>query len=139
MGVIPNQLKLKMAEAFFNSGDFKIALFTSSLVPDVDAHNFYGDLDNEVTGTNYVAGGDDLPAPSSITKDNDNDWVTVDWDDYTFENVTIAEIRYVAIYKNTGDPATSPVVAILDFGSNQAVSANNFIVNFAAEGAVRVA
>lgn len=139
MADIPNQLKLEIAQSFFDQGPFKMSLHTSTLVPDIDAHNYFDDLTDEVSGTNYTAGGDDIGLPSSITKDNVNDRVNVIWDDYTFVNITVAEIRYAVIYKDTGDPATSPVVAILDFGSNQAVAGTDFLVEFDAEGALRVA
>lgn len=138
MAIIPNQLKIEMAQAFFGQGSYKISLHTSALVGDIDADNFFSDVDAEVVGDGYVAGGGTLTAPV-IVKDNVNDWVMVDWDDFTFEGVTIPEIRYAVIYKDLGDPAVSPIIAILDFGSNQAVVANNFIVQFNAAGALRVA
>ncbi len=138
MALIPNQFKLELAQAFFDIGPFKLSLHTSALTPDADAHNYHDDVGSEVTGTNYNAGGEDIGLPSAITKDNANDRVNVDWDDYIFINITVPEIRYAVIYKYTGDLSTSPVVAILDFGSNQAVVADNFLVQFNAEGALRV-
>ena len=41
-----------------NGGDkIKVALCNSSYTPDRDAHDFFDDLTNEVTGTGYTAGG----------------------------------------------------------------------------------
>jgi len=47
---------------------------------------------------------------------------------------TIAAIRYAIIVKDTGTPGTSPVLFILDFGSDQAINNGTFTVQLSALG-----
>ena len=44
--------------------DFYIMLVTNSYVPDRAAHQYQSDLTNEVTGTNYTAGGNICANPA---------------------------------------------------------------------------
>ena len=61
----------------------KVALVTSTYVPDIDAHtDFATHITNEVVGTGYTAGGAAL-AGKAVTVDNTNDWA-----EYTATNVT---------------------------------------------------
>jgi len=138
MAKIPNNFKLKMAEAFFQAAKtYRMSLHTSSLIPDEDTHKNFSDLTDEVSGTGYVAGGDDIGDPE-LTQDDELNQIVVDWDDYTFSNLTVAEIRYAAIYEDTGNGGTSTIIAILDFGQNEASSAADFIVKINAHGVLNV-
>lgn len=44
-------------EIDFNSDSIKLALVTSSYVPNRDTHDYFDDITNEVSGTGYAAGG----------------------------------------------------------------------------------
>ncbi len=138
MAVIPTNLKLVMAQAFFLAANtYKMSLHTNSLVPDAETHKNFSDLTNEVSGTGYTAGGDDIGDPT-LTSDETNEDVKVDWDDYTFVTLTVPEIRYAAIYKDTGTPSTSTIIGILDFGENKAAVAEDFMVTINAHGVLNV-
>lgn len=138
MAKIPTNFKLKMAEAFFQvSKTYRMSLHDSSLIPNEDTHKNFSDLTDEVSGTGYVAGGDDIGDPV-LTQDDELNEVKVDWEDYTFTNLTVPEIRYAAIYEDTGTPGTSTIIAILDFGQNEASVAADFIVKMNAHGVLNV-
>jgi hypothetical protein len=47
---------------------------------------------------------------------------------------TISGIRYMAIYKSTGTGSTSPLLWLVDFGSDQAVTSGTFTAVLAALG-----
>lgn len=111
----------------------KIALLTSSYTPDFDAHDFYDDVSaNEVpaSGT-YAAGGATLTV--ALSQDNTDDEGVFDASDVSFTSATITA-RYAVIYKSTGNSATSPLICLIDFGSNQTSTAGTFTITFAAEG-----
>lgn len=91
----------------------KCMLVTSSYTPDQDAHEYADDVTNEVTGTGYTAGGATL-ASKTITQDNDNDVVVFDFADPAWTDSSITA-RGAVIYKDTGTPSTSPLIAYLDF------------------------
>ena len=138
MAVIPNNLKQKQAEAFFTAAKtYRMSLHTSSLVPNEDTHENFDDLTDEVSGTGYAAGGDDIGDPT-ISRDDDNNVIKIDWADYTFSTLTVPEIRYAVIYEDTGTPGSSTIIAILDFGSNQASVAADFIVKINTHGVLNV-
>lgn len=111
----------------------KLALLTSSYTPDQDAHDFFDDCSaNEVgaSGT-YSAGGATLTVTTS--QDNTDNEGVFDATDVSFTSATITA-RYAVIYKSTGASNTSPLICLIDFGSNQSSTAGTFTITFASEG-----
>lgn len=111
----------------------KVMLLTSSYTPDQDAHDFIDDASaNEVSGAGYTAGGAALASKAVTQDDTDNEGV-FDADDLTWSSSTITA-RYAILYKDTGTPATSPVICVFDFGSDQSSSNGNFTIQWHSEG-----
>ena len=109
------------------SQTFKIALFTSSAT--LSAATTAYSTTNEVTGTNYVAGGNTLtisaaPASSGTT-------AFLDFADTTWSDATITA-RGALIYKVGG---SNPAVAVLDFGGDKTSTTGDFTVQFPAADA----
>jgi len=103
---------------------FKIALYTSSVT--LSAATTAYATTNEVSGTNYTAGGNTLtisanPASSGTT-------AFLDFADTTWANATITA-RGALIYQVGG---TNPAVAVLDFGADKTSTAGDFTVQFPA-------
>lgn len=138
---IYNNYKVRMlgsgTMADLDGDTIKIALLTSSYTPDFDAHDFFDDVSaNEVgaSGT-YSAGGATLSV--TLTQDNTDNEGVFDATDVSWTSATITA-RYAIIYKSTGVSSTSPLIALIDFGSNQTSTAGTFAITFAAEGIVNV-
>jgi len=114
---------------FLNSGGdtFKIALYTNSA--SFTAATTAYTTTNEVTGTNYTAGGNTLtrvdPASSGTT-------AFTDFADTTWASSTITA-RGAIIYNDTA--AGNPAVVILDFGSDKTSTNGDFKVVFPAADA----
>ena len=109
------------------SQTFKIALFTSSAT--LSAATTAYSTTNEVTGTNYVAGGNTLtiaaaPASSGTT-------AFLDFADTTWSDATITA-RGALIYKVGG---SNPAVEVLDFGGDKTSTTGDFTVQFPAADA----
>ena len=114
------------------SDTIKMDLATSAWTPDIDADEFYDDVDNEIGASgSYSAGGATLTMACS-TDDVDDEGV-VDATDPSFTSATIAA-RYARIYKSTSTASTSPMLWYIDFGSVQTSTVGTFTVTFAAEG-----
>lgn len=64
------------------SDTLKVALVTASYVPDVDTHQYYDDVTDEISGTGYTAGGKTLTG-KTITQDDANDRARFDAADTT--------------------------------------------------------
>ena len=111
----------------------KLALLTSSYTPDFDAHDFFDDVSaNEVAASGtYSAGGATLTV--TLSQDNTDDEGVFDATDVSFTSSTITA-RYAVIYKSTGVSSTSPLICLIDFGSNQTSTAGTFAITFASEG-----
>lgn len=129
-------------EAFLNgdidltSDTIKLSLHTSSYTPDQDAHDFYDDVTNEVSNSgSYSAGGATLSV--TVSQDNTDDEGVFDATDVSFTSATITA-RYAVIYKSTGNSATSLLIALIDFGTDQTSTAGTFTISFAAEGIVNL-
>ncbi len=114
---------------FLNSGGdtFKIALYTNSA--SFTAATTAYTTSNEVTGTNYTAGGNTLtrvnPATSGTT-------AFTDFADTTWASSTITA-RGAMIYNDTA--TGNPAVVILDFGGDKTSTNGDFKVVFPAADA----
>ena len=112
-----------------SSGDtFKIALYTSSAT--LNAATTAYATTNEVSGTNYAAGGGTLtpvdPTSSGTT-------ALLDFVDETWSSATITA-RGALIYNTTPNTTsislTNPAVIVLDFGGDKTSTAGDFTVVF---------
>lgn len=121
----------------FDTDTIKVALVTSSYTPDFDAHDYFDDVTDEVTGTGYSAGGAAL-ASKTVTLDAANDRVDIDAADTVWTASTITA-RGAVLYKDTGTPSTSPLICYFDFGSDKISSAGDFTIQWAATGYLRIA
>jgi len=116
----------------------KLSLHTSSYVPLV-THNFWSETTNEIATTGSytagIAGGYTLTVTTS-KDDIDNEGV-FDAVDVSITTATITA-RYAVIRKDTGVATTSPLIAVIDFGSDQSSSNGTFTIAFAAEGIINL-
>lgn len=115
---------------------FKIALYTSSAT--IDANTTAYSATNEVTGTNYTAGGGSLTNLGVVTSNNNTSTGTgyTDFSDFTWSNATITA-RGALIYNSTpsansnaNTTLTNAAVCALDFGSDKTSTAGDFTIVF---------
>jgi hypothetical protein len=104
-----------------NAGDtIKVALVTSSYTPSRATHDFWDDVStNEVSGTNYTAGGNEVASKTVTTAANVTTWDAADPATWSQSGTGFSNARYAILYKDTGTPSTSPLVAYHDFGSDK--------------------
>lgn len=110
----------------------KVALVTSTYTPDQDAHDNFDDVTNEVSGTNYTAGGATLASVTVSVDNTDNEGV-FDAADVTWATSTITA-RGAVVYKSTGVASTSKLICYLDFGSDKISTAGDFVIQWGSEG-----
>jgi len=106
--------------------DIKVMLVTSSHTPAGDTFISTVD-DNELSGTGYTAGGVSLSSKSLVG--NDFDAADVIWSNSEFTNV-----RYIYLYKNTGTPATSPIIGYINLGHNRNTDGVDFVIQWYSTG-----
>ncbi len=133
--IIPNATKKNLMNGGIDldTDTIKVMLLTNSHANNADTQEFIDDVSaNEVAGTGYTAGGATL-ANKAVTQDNTDNEGVFDADDVSWAASSITA-RYAVIYKDTGTPATSPIIAIIDFGEDKVSSAGAFTINWDAEG-----
>lgn len=118
------------------SNVFKLALFTNSAVPSDmggSGSTMNGSVttyatNNEISGTNYTAGGQLL---TSVTPTTSGTTALTDFADEVFSNVTISSVRGALIYNsNPVSGGGTPAVCVLDFGSDKSASSGDFTIVF---------
>lgn len=109
-----------------------VALVTSAYTPNIDTHDFFNDVTNEVAGSGYVAGGITLSS-TTVILDTTGDEAEFDAADITWATSTLTA-RGAVLYRNTGTAATSPLIAYFDFTTDQTSSAGNFTIAWNSEG-----
>lgn len=110
----------------------KIALLDSSH-SFTSTNNTWSDVSaNEVSGTGYTAGGEDL-ANKSVTQGATTKF---DADDVTWSTATITT-SHAVIYDDT--LTNDDLIASIDFGGSQSVTAADFKIVFSASGIITLA
>src|SRR5690606_29755924 len=105
---------------------FKIALYTSSA--NLDKNTTAYSTTNEVSGTGYTAGGENL---ISVTPTLDDDTAVCDFGDVTWSNATFTARGALIYNEDAASPAAAnAAVCVLDFGGDFTVSAGTFKVIF---------
>lgn len=139
-GIAYQQFLLGQADGLnvvdFVSDTIKVMILTSAYNPDVINNKFISQVSaNQVSGTGYTPGG---PTLTSKT-------VTILGSVAAFNaaNVLIGQNAsgftngfYIVIYKDTGSPSTSPVIAYYNLGTDTGNVVGDFDINWSAGGIV---
>ena len=115
---------------FDTGATLKLALVTASYTPNRATHDFWDDVSaNEVSGTNYTAGGTALTTKSLAVASN---LLTFDADDITFAQHAsgFTDARYAILYNDTGTPSTARLVAYNDLGSDRSNVNSDLVLQF---------
>jgi len=115
----------------------KVSLHASTYTP-AATHDFFSDLTNEVTGSNYTAGGVTLGS-TAITTVTTND-AMFDAADATWSAhaTGFSTARYAVIYKSTGTASTAPLVGYIDFTTDQDNVNNDLTIKWNASGILQL-
>ena len=118
--------------------EIKFMLLGSGYTPDQDAHSTRADLGaNEVTGTNYPAGGWALAGRTVVTHAGTNE-TRLDASDVTQESLT-ASWRYGAVYVARGGAASADeLLGWVDFGQVEDVGPATVTFQWSASGVLTI-
>jgi len=116
----------------WDTNAIKCMLTTNTYTPNQDTHEDKVDVTNEVTGTNYTAGG---AALATKTLTNTLNVVKFDADDTEWPASTITARRAV-LYDSVGGgaDASRPLILWVDFGQDEASSNGSFKIQWHANG-----
>jgi hypothetical protein len=108
----------------------KLALVKAAYTPDRDTQDFWNDVSgNELAeGNGYVTGGKTL-AGVATSYDSASDQVRLDFNDVTWEFTASQKWKFAVLYIDTaGASSTDPVIGLLSWDSEQAVSTSFTLV-----------
>lgn len=109
----------------------KIAFMDPSHVVDIDGDHFYSDISADIA----PGSADQTLANVSVTVDDTNDYAVVDADNVSVSNETISGgTDAVYIFKDTGNVATSPLIAFIELGAVYTPIDGTLAVNWNASG-----
>lgn len=113
--------------------DIKVSAHTNTYTINQDTHDFFDDLTNEVTGTNYTAGG---AAIASQTVTRSTNTVTFDGADivWTQSASGFSTARKFAVYRNTGVGSTSRLFSLVTADGDVGNVTGDLTIAWAAAG-----
>jgi len=109
---------------------FKIALYTSSA--SLSATTTAYSTSNEVSGTNYTAGGNTL---TNVTPTTSSTTALTDFADTTWSSSTITARGALIYNSSTTAGAADRAIVVLDFGADKTSTSGDFTIQFPAAGA----
>lgn len=103
-----------------------MSLHTSTYTPDQDAHDFFNDATNEVSGGGYAV---QTLGTKSVVYDTATNTIQLRAADTTYAALTAA-FRYAVIWKDTaGASSTDPLLGYVDLGA-QSVTATDVVLDW---------
>lgn len=106
----------------------KVALVEDGYTPDFNAHDFYNDLTNEVSGTGYTVGG---KAYTSTEVTLSGGVLTYDAADVSWTTSTISNAMAAVGY---ADAVADELIFLADFVTAASTSAGTFTIQWNASG-----
>lgn len=114
----------------------KVSFHTNAYTPDIDAHDFYDDLTNELaTAGGYTNGGITLSG-KTVTYDSASNETRLDASDISIASATFT-FRKAVIRKDTGTAATSPLLGVVTFDADQSPANATFNIVWDATGVLK--
>ena len=106
---------------------------SDTYTPDFNTHDEEVDITNEVTGTGYTTGGENLGSPTFAISSG---FATFDGTDVSLPGTTLSAVRGVVLFDTTlvGDPLRCAV----NFGSYYSTTAGTFAITWATNGIFRI-
>lgn len=111
--------------------DNKVLMVTDTHAPAFDTDDFRADIDNEVSGTGYTAGG---KAYTSTEITLSSGTLTYDAADVSWTSATITSAEAAVLYRDTGNSTTDELYMMSDFGSAVSSSGGTFTIQWNASG-----
>lgn len=124
-------------EIDWDTDTIKVALTTATYTPDQDAHDYFNDVTNEVSGTGYSAGGATL-ANKTVTYTGATNKFVLDADDAAWTTSTITARTAVVYDASPGSDATRPLICYQQSDGDVSTTAGTFTVQWNASGIVEI-
>lgn len=122
-------------EIDFDSDTIKAVLCDSGYTPNQDTHQYASSLAGECTDGSYSR---KTLAGKSVSYDGATNTFKLDASDFGWTALTETFRYMVYVDTQTGSDATSPLIAYVDFGTDQTATAQDVNITLDADGLVTV-
>ena len=124
----PALLKCINGDLDLNTGSYKIALAATAYSPNEDTDEFFSTPEaNEVTGTNWAAGG----VATTVTTDSTTGIVRIFCSDISNATTTLTDGKTAVLYKVLGGASSAdPLVGYVTFDTALAPTAGTLTIDF---------
>ena len=122
---------LKGNHDFDGGATYKIALYTSSKTVSVSDPTSYNTT-NQISGTNYTAGGNTL---ANVDPTTSGTTAYTDFDDTTWSSSTITARGALIYNSSTTAGSANRAVCALDFGADKTSTSGDFTIAFPTDDA----
>ncbi len=112
--------------------DNKVGMVTDTHAPDFNADDFWADVDNEVSGTGYTAGGQAVTGTEVTVASG---VLTYDTDDPAWTGSTITDAMAAVYYH---DAVTDELIVLQDFVNAASSSGGTFTIEQNASGLLTI-
>lgn len=120
------------------TGDtLKCSLHTNTYTIDNDAHDFWNDATNEITGTGYTTGGVTLGS-RALTLVGASNQIQMDAADAAWTTASFTARKGVVYFDTAGASSTDPLFSWVDFGGDNTVSSGTFTIQWDATGIANI-
>jgi len=119
-------------EVDLEADTIKVALLDNSHSFNADDNTWSDVSANEISGTGYTAGGEEL-TNKSVTQDDTNDKAVFDADDVSWSSATFTAYHAV-LYDDS--LASDDLICSIDFGGAKSVSSGTFTIQWDADGII---
>lgn len=125
-------------EIDWDTDTIKLMLCSNSYTPNQDTHDYKDDVTNEVTGTNWAAGGVTL-AGCSLTYTGATNVLMLDATDVSVSNVTLTGGRVCVIYDaSPATDATRPLIGYAVLDGDLSPNAGTLSITFDSAGILTI-
>jgi hypothetical protein len=135
--LIPKHVKKEITDGWV-AETWKLMLLSDVHVPNASTHQYVADVvANEIgdTGLKYTAGGVAVAGKASLADGNN---YSLDATDLVIGTGANLNYRYGILFKDTGNQATSPIRAQIDFITNQIVVNGTSTIQWNALGIIYI-
>ncbi len=109
-------------------------MVTDTYAPAFDTHDFYDDITNEVTGTNYTAGGQALTTTELTVGSPAAGQIKYDSADPSWASSTIADAMAAVHYGEVGASSADELIFLSDFVTAASTTNGTFTIQVDTNG-----
>jgi len=115
-----------------DNDSFKCMLVKAAYSPDFEVHTKKSQVTDEVTGTNYTAGGNAIASPTLAGSSDGTGTLKWDGNNVTWPNSTISAVRAAVIYDDS--VTDKRLIAYIDFLGDFSTTSGTFQIEWNAAG-----